>query len=408
MIRVLFILLLAATVTAQPAFQDLVDSNLEQTITDRRWFHINPELSNEEFNTQTYLQDTILEMPGVELIDGDWGTGLVAILHGQPGPLIAWRADIDGLPITEDTGLPFSSTNDGVMHACGHDIHMSVTLGAMRVLSDIRNELPGSILWIFQPAEEIGAGAFQMIEAGVFDDGRMPECVLALHDHPTFNTGEVGSCSGWSTANVDAVQITVHGKGGHGAYPHKSIDPVTVAAQIVLGLNSIIARQIDVNHHAVISVGKINGGSKSNIIPDKVVMEATIRTHDEKTRNEIQERIRTTCLGIASAAGAPEPEFEFFNGTPGGYNNPELVAQCREVFARVLGKENDQTYLPGMGGEDFSHFGQVIPGFQFRLGVAPEGKDTTLHSPNFYADEKSVGIGMRVVSELLFDQLSRR
>ncbi len=408
MTRVLFILLLAATVTAQPAFQELVDSNLEQTIIDRRWLHTNPELSNQEFNTQTYLRDTILEIPGIELIDGDWGTGLVAILHGKPGPLIAWRADIDGLPITEDTGLPFSSINDGVMHACGHDIHMSVALGAMRVLSDIRDELPGSILWIFQPAEETGAGAFQMIEAGVFDDGRLPECVLAFHDHPTFNTGETGSCSGWSTANVDAVKITVHGKGGHGAYPHKSVDPVTIAAQIVLGLNSIVARQIDVNNHAVISVGKINGGTKSNIIPDKVVMEATIRTHDEKTRNEIQERIRTTCLGIASAAGAPEPEFEFFNGTPGGYNNPELVAQCREVFARVLGPENDQTYPPGMGGEDFSRFGQVVPGFQFRLGVAPEGKDMTLHSPNFHADEKSVGIGMRVVSELLFDQLSRR
>ncbi|MBT7311469.1 amidohydrolase [bacterium] len=408
MIRILLILLLAITATAQPAFQDLVDNNLEQTIADRKWFHTNPELSGEEFNTQIYLRNAISNIPGVELIEGDWGTGLVAILHGQPGPLIAWRADTDALPIQEETGLSYSSQFDGVMHACGHDLHMSVALGAMRVISDIRNELPGSILWIFQPAEEIGAGALQMIEAGVFNENRMPECVLALHDHPTFNTGEIGSCSGYSTANVDAVRITVNGRSGHGAYPHKAIDPVTIAAQIVLGLNSIVARQIDVNTHAVISVGKIEGGTKSNIIPSSVTMEATIRTHDQKTREEIQQQIRTTCLGIASASQAPEPDLEFFYGTPGGYNNPELVSQCREVFARILGPENDQTYPPGMGGEDFSRFGQVVPGFQFRLGVAPEGKDMTLHNSKFYADEKSIGIGMRVVSELLFDQLNRR
>lgn len=400
-----------------PDFRALVQKHEARTVEDRRRLHRNPELSLREFETSAYLKGALREIPGVELVPGDWGTGIVAMLRGgRPGPLVAWRADMDALPVTEETGLPFASTKrdtltggreTGVMHACGHDLHMSIALGTIRVLSEARAEMPGSLLFVFQPAEEIGAGAEAMLAAGLFDDGRKPKCILALHDHPTFRTGQIGSCPGWSTANVDEFQVAVKGRGGHGAYPHKTIDPVTLAARMVLAFNDIVAREIDVNRQCVISVGSIQGGSKSNVIPDEVTMKATVRSHDEETRLALKEKLERTVLGIAASAGAPEPEYEFYFGTPGGYNDPELVAQVRAVVRRVLGEENDLEYPPAMGGEDFSRYGRVVPGFQFRLGVAPDGAEMTLHRPDFSPDERAVGIGMLVVSEILWDQLQR-
>ncbi len=402
---------------APPDFRALVQKYEEETVLHRRWLHENPELALREIETSAYLRHALEGIRGVELVPGDWGTGLVAILSGGlDGPLIAWRADMDGLPLDENTGLPFASTRQdtltggrqtGVMHACGHDLHMSIALGAMRVLSDVRETMPGSILFIFQPAEEIGAGSQMLLDAGLFDDGRMPKCILALHGHPTFNTGQIGSCPGWSTANVDEFRLTMKGRGGHGAYPHKSIDPVTMAAQMVLACNNIVSRQINVNNHCVISVGSIHGGSKSNVIPDEVVMKATVRSHDEETRMALKEKLEQAALGIAATAGAPEPEFEYYFGTPAGYNDPNLVAEVRSVIRRVFGPENDLEYDSPMGGEDFSRYGKVVPGFQFRLGVAPPGVEMNLHRNDYVPEERSIGIGMLVVSEILWDQLSR-
>jgi len=408
---------LAAPDLTTPDFASVADGHEAATLADRRHLHEFPELSGREFETQAYLRDRILETEGVELIDGDWGTGLVAILHGgRPGPLIAWRADIDALPITETTGLPFASTrrdtlsggrNVGVMHACGHDIHMSVALGAMRILADLRAEMAGDILWIFQPAEETGAGAEDMLAAGVFADDRMPRLALALHDHPTIECGKMGACPGWSSANVDGFELVVRGRGGHGAYPHNAIDPVTLAARIVLALNDLVAREIDVHTPAVISVGSIHGGAKGNVIPGSVTLQATVRTQDDATRALIKEKIERTVRGLAAAADAPEPELEYFWGTPSGYNDPELVAAVLATARRVLGDENVITYAPGMGGEDFSRYGREVPGFQFRLGVGRPDRPMTLHSPDFDPDERSVGIGMRLVAEILWDALRR-
>jgi amidohydrolase len=413
---------LAATV---PVFADTPDlaamarGHEEQTIVDRRWLHQNPELSNREHNTQAYLRKALEGIPGITFIEGDWGTGLVAELKGaKPGPRIAWRADIDALPITEDTDLPFRSTcrdtlsggrEVGVMHACGHDLHMSIALGAIRTLASVRDQLPGTLMIIFQPAEETGDGAHDLLAAGLFDGGRKPDRILAFHDHPTIAYGQVGSCSGWSTANVDGFRLTVKGSGGHGAYPYRSIDPVSLAAKMVLAFNDIIAREIDVNHHAVISVGRIEGGAKGNVIPDEVYLEATVRTHDAATREAVKEKVARTVSSLAASVGAPEPVLEYYYGTPAGYNDPRLVEEVREVFRRVLGPENDLTYPPGMGGEDFARYGQVVPAFQFRLGVAPPGQENTmsLHSPVFRADERSVGLGMHLVAEVLWDQLHR-
>ncbi len=400
----------AVPAAAAPDFAQLAEQFEERTVADRRWLHEHPELSNREFATQDYLRRALQEIPGITFIEGDWGTGLVAELRGgRPGPRVAWRADMDALPLTEQTDLPFRSTRrdtlaggreTGVMHACGHDLHMSIALGAIRILSAVRRELPGTLLIIFQPAEEIGDGARHMLEAGVFADGRKPRCVLAFHDHPTIAYGQAGSCPGWATANVDGFRLVVKGRGGHGAYPHRSVDPVTLAANMVLAFNDIIAREIDVNHHAVISVGRIEGGAKSNVIPDQVLLEATVRTHDQATRELVQQKITRTVMNLAAAAGAPAPELEYHLGTPAGYNDPQLVEQVRQVFRRVLGPENDITYPPGMGGEDFARYGQV---------VAPPGQENTmsLHSPRFDPDERSVGLGMRLVAEILWDQLNR-
>lgn len=415
------LILLGGLVVADeiPDFDALTKANLEQTITDRRWLHQNPELSGREYETQAYLRAALEEIDGVRFIDGEWGTGVVIELKGgKPGPRVAWRADMDALPITEENDLPFKSTRRdtlrggrevGVMHACGHDLHMSVTLGVIRNLSAVRDEMPGTMMFIFQPAEEIGAGAKAMLKAGVFDGDLKPECVLAFHDHPTIRYGQVGSCPGWSTANVDGFRLTVKGVGGHGAYPHRSVDPVTLAANMVLAFNDIVAREIDVNTHAVISVGKIEGGTKSNVIPSEVYMEATVRTHDAQTREYVKKRVGEVARGLAATAGAPEPKLDYYFGTPAGYNDPALVAEVREVFRKVLGAENEIEYLPGMGGEDFARFGQVVPGFQFRIGVAPPGLEGTmsLHSPGFLADERAVELSVRVISEVLWDQLGR-
>jgi amidohydrolase len=409
-----------ATVPAaeeSPDFAALAARHESEVITHRRWLHEHPELSLREEGTQEYLRSALGQVPGVELVEGEWSTGLVALLRGgRPGPLVAWRTDMDGLPITENTGLPFASSSRdtlsggrvvGVMHACGHDLHMSVALGLVRVLSDLRAEMPGSLLLICEPAEEIGAGALALLEAGVFAEGRRPKCTFALHVHPTIPLGQVGSCPGPSTANVDGFVLTVKGDGGHGAYPHRGVDPVTLAARMVLALQSLVAREIDVNDHAVISVGRIEGGAKSNVIPSEVVIEATVRSQSEETRQLLAEKIERTLNGLAEAAGAPAPVLEYYFGTAAGYNDPVLVEAARQVFRRELGDVNEILYPPPMGGEDFSYYRREAPSFQFRLGVGEEERPMNLHRPDFAPDERAIGLGIQVAAAVVWDQLLR-
>jgi amidohydrolase len=226
--------------------------------------------------------------------------------------------------------------------------------------------------------------------------------------NPTLEVGQIGSCPGWATANVDGFVLKVNGTGSHGAYPHQGVDPVTLAAQMVLAFQTLITREIDVNRHAVISVGRIEGGAKSNVIPDQVTIEATVRSLDKETRQMLADKVKRTVQGLAAAAGAPEPELEYYFGTDGGYNDPELTAQAREVVRRVLGPDADTEYDPGMGGEDFAYLGQRIPGFQFRLGVtAPGASPMSLHSADFNPDERAIGLGIRIAAEILWDQLGR-
>lgn len=410
---------LAATssLAAAPDLAALAARHEAATLADRRWLHQHPELSGREVATRAYLSERLGEIPGVEMVAGDWGLGLVAVLRGAlPGPVIAWRADMDALPISETVDVPFASTRRdtlsggrevGVMHACGHDIHMSVSLGALRVLAETRDQLAGTIVWIFQPAEETGEGAYALIEAGVLAVAGGIERAFALHDHPTIQTGQAGVCAGRATANVDGFRLTVRGSGGHGAYPHTTIDPVSLAARIVLALEGIVARETDPNHPAVISVGHIAGGAKANVIPDAVVLEATVRTRDPETRALVQQKIERTVRGLAAAAGAPEPELLYDLGTPAGRNDPALSHEVVDVMRRVLGEENVVEYLPGMGGEDFGRFSAAVPGVQFRLGVGRPDREMDLHNPDFDPDERSVGIGVRLVAEILWDQTLR-
>jgi hippurate hydrolase len=267
--------------------------------------------------------------------------------------------------------------------------------------------MPGSLLLICEPAEEIGAGAPTLLEAGVFADWRRPKCALALHVHPDIPLGKVGSCPGWATANVDGFRLTVHGDGGHGAYPHRGSDPVTLAARMILAFQSLVGREIDVNHPAVISVGRIEGGAKSNVIPSTVLIDATVRSHDEETRQILPEKIERTVRGLAEAAGTPEPELDYYFGTPAGHNDPELVEAARRVFRRELGSEREILYLPGMGGEDFAYYGREVPGFQFRLGAGEESRRMSLHSPDFDPDEGAISIGIQVAAAVIWDQLER-
>ncbi len=387
---------------------------------DRHWLHAHAELSLREIETQAYLRKQLAALPGVELVPGDWGTGLVALIRGgKSGPLVAWRADMDALPLTEATGLDFACTRRdtvsggreaGVMHACGHDIHMAVGLGLARLASALRAELPGTLMLVFQPAEEIGAGSTQLLAAGLFAEGRRPRSILALHVHPTLEVGQIGYCPGWATANVDGFVLTVKGEGGHGAYPHRGTDPVTLAAEMVIAFQTLVAREIDVNRHAVISVGRIEGGAKSNVIPSEVLIEATVRSQDDSTRQALADKVTRTVNGLAAAAGAPEPALEYYFGTAAGYNDPALVKQVMAVVERVLGPAAPQAYLPGMGGEDFAYYGREVPGFQFRLGTAPPGGTSgaaSLHTATYTPDEAALEIGLRVAAAALWDQLER-
>jgi amidohydrolase len=401
---------------AAPDFKALVEARAQEIIETRRWLHEHAELSLREVRTQEWMRARLEAIPGVEMVDGDWGTGLVGMLRGgRPGAVVAYRSDMDALPIREETGLPFACTATdslrdrevGVMHACGHDIHMSVLLGAAEVLSEVREEMAGSVLFILEPGEEIGAGSRMLIEAGVFEDGRMPEAIFAIHDHPTILYGEVSYCPGRASGNVDSFRIKVIGRGGHGAYPHETIDPTVIASRMILAFQSIPSREINSQDQAVISIGSIHGGTARNAIPDTVEVAGTVRSLEPEVREQLRAAIIRTAKGIAAAAGAPEPDIWYGLGTPSMYNDPDLVAETLPTLRRVLGEEKVVRYEPAMGGEDFSRFMEVVPGFMFRLGVGRPDREMNLHSAAFDPDERAIPLGVRLVSEVLWDCLER-
>ena len=394
----------------------------EQVIAWRRDFHEHPELSNREFRTSEVIADELREM-GLEVETGIAHTGVVGYLRGaQERPLVAIRADMDALPVTEVSDLPFASTvrseyrgqEVGVMHACGHDTHMAMVLGVARNLTALREQLPGSVLFIFQPAEEgppdgEEGGAELMLKEGLFDRYE-PDAVFGMHAFSSLNTGVIGYRAGPIMASVDRFELTVQGRQTHGAQPWNGVDPIVVAAQIVTGVQTIVSRQIDLTRApAVVSFGAVNGGVRNNIVPDSVELIGTIRNFDMGIRASIHERLHTTATNIAEAAGA-QADLRIIEMYPVTANDPELTRRMLPTVERVVGGERMVEMVPRTVAEDFSFFALEVPGLYLNLGVTPPGIDPATapanHSPLFFVDESAMVTGVRVLSHLAVDYLA--
>ena len=421
---VITLLLLPAALQAEISSDQLdrLSSDIQPQVVEwRRWFHANPELSNREFNTSKRVAE-ILEGMGLEVQTGIAKTGVVATIEGgKPGPLVAIRADMDGLPVAEETGLPFASTvttdyngtETGVMHACGHDNHMAMALGAASVLNAVKDELAGSVMLIFQPAEE-GAppgeegGAELMLKEGLWDENK-PEAIFGIHVGINQPGGKIAVRPGPMMAAVDSFKLVVKGVQTHGARPWNGVDPIVVASQIVLGLQTIASRQVDVTlAPSIVSVGRITGGNRDNVIPESVEMEGTIRTFDQAMREQIHQRIERTARGIAESAGATI-ELDLVYGYPATVNDAALISRMMPSLERALGEANVVSLQPQTVAEDFSFFANETPGMMMFLGNgAPEIDAATLpsnHSPLFDMYEPSLETGVRAFSHLVVDYL---
>jgi amidohydrolase len=419
LLQSLLITTIAFSQTQPKNYNTLVEQELKKVIDWRRDIHQNPELSNREFKTQekvfTHLQSLGLEVRKLAK------TGVVGILRtNKPGPTIALRADMDALPVKERNNLLFKSTvktvynNDtvGVMHACGHDAHTAMLMGTAEVLSKLKNELTGIIVFLFQPAEE-GAptgeegGAKLMIKEGCLENPK-PDAVFGIHIESFGDNGKIYYKTGAFMASADLFTIKVKGKQSHGAYPWNGVDPIVTSAQIIEALQTIVSRQTNIaKAPVVITVGKINSGVRFNIIPEEALMEGTIRTLDSKMRLEVFEKIRNTVNHIAAANGATA-EVNFENKTLVTYNNPKLVEQSLPSLQIATGgKDNVIPWTWEMGAEDFSFYGENIPAFFFYLGVRdPKIKMEAApshHTPDFYIDDSRLDVGIKAFCQLIFD-----
>ncbi len=393
--------------------------------------HARPELSLQERETARYVAK-FLAREGFDIMSGIGGHGVVGVLANGEGPTVLVRGDMDGLPVTEATGLPFASRirarnadgkEVGTMHACGHDVHTTSLLGTAAALSALRETWRGTLVMLAQPAEEIGRGALMMIEDGLFDRIPKPDHGISLHVEDDLASGSVGLTPGFAAANVDSVEIVVHGRGGHGARPHRTIDPIVTSAHLVTALQTIVSRRVEPGTPAVVSVGSIQGGAKSNVIPDRVTLLLTIRSYSDETRrlllDGIAEIARATCETFRCPV-APEIAVKE-DYTPAMYNDPELTRHARRVFEALLGPERVVESKPSMGGEDFGRYTRAaqFPTLQYRLGsiapkrlaasLRPSGEPLpSLHSPRYAPDaEKTLETGVATLARLALSLLGR-
>ena len=413
---------LATPVVGQdPSVDEAVDRLSAGIIELRHRIHQNPELGNREFETAALVAEHLRTLGFDEVTTGVAHTGVVGILRGGlPGDVVAVRADMDALPVTEDTPYPFASAvrteylgqEVGVMHACGHDIHTAVQLGVASVLASMRDEIPGTVKFIFQPAEEgpppgEEGGADLMVREGVLD-GPRPSAIFGLHALAEMEVGRVGYTAGPALAAVDHFRVRIVGRQSHGAYPHLGIDPIVMASQAVTALQTIRSRNLSPLEPSVVTVGLIRGGTRFNIIPDVVEMEGTVRTYDPEVRDAIERRMGEILDGITRAGGGSF-DLEYDRGSPATINDLELTAEMAPMLGAVVGAGNVDVLDPVMGGEDFSYFANEVPGFFYRLGMVRPGTTSGgHHTPTFMADDASVPVGMRVMSNLLLDYLRAR
>lgn len=367
----------------------------ERVVELRRTIHRRPELGFEEQQTQA-LVERELDALGIEHRRVA-NTGVVGVIRGsKPGRVVGLRADMDALPITEKSGEPFSSEVPGKMHACGHDAHTAMLLGAARVLQGMRDDLHGSVVLLFQPAEEGPGGAEPMIAQGALDDPKV-EAVAMLHVDHRLDAGSIGVTPGPVNASADEFHVTVHGRGGHGAYPHTAADAIPAACAMVSALQTIASRETDPLKSVVVTVGTINGGYRNNVIADEVKMTGTLRAHDPEIRNGLEPRLRRMLDGIAAGYGV-RAHLEVMYGYPPVVNNVTLA----ENFSRYM-KTHSQLPVhrpaPTMGAEDFAYFAQAVPGVHVRLGIRNEqlGAVHSGHSPEFRIDEAALPVGVQTL-----------
>lgn len=384
-----------------------------QLVAQRRDFHMHPELSNREERTSRIVAERLRALGLEDIKTGVGKYGVTALLKGgKPGPVVAVRADMDALPIQEVNDVPYKSQVPGVKHACGHDAHTAIELGVAEILSKMRDEINGTIKFIFQPAEE-GApageegGARLMIKEGAMENPR-PTAIFGLHTLPSIEAGQIAYQSGPAMASSDRFFITIRGKGSHGAQPHAGIDAIVVAAECITSLQTIRSRRIDPQEPLVISIGLIQGGRRNNIIADEVKMEGTMRTLSEDVRQRAQTLMKETLANVTAAYGASF-ELRFEENAAVTFNEPDLVKETLPTISRVVGEKNLLPIKPFMPAEDFSYFQKVTPGFYYFLGVGNRARGITAswHTPDFDIDEESLVVGVKVMSNVLLDYLER-
>jgi amidohydrolase len=425
-VAVVLVASLSASISAAEP-RDWATENIDDLVALYQHFHRNPELSFAEKNTAARLAEE-WRKTGAEVTEKVGGYGVIGLIKNGAGPTLLLRTDLDALPVTEQTGLAYASTvkvedatgkEVGVMHACGHDIHMTNLVGVARYLAAHKDRWQGTVMLIGQPAEERGSGARAMLEDGLFKRFPKPDFALALHCDSTLPTGKIAFRAGYALANVDSVDIIVRGRGGHGAYPHTTIDPIVQAAHLIVDLQSIVSREINPNDPSVITVGAIQGGSKHNIIADECHLQLTVRSYSDKVRKHLLASIERKAKAAAASFGAPEPKITFSDGTPAMFNDEKLVRNVAPVFEKVLGKENVQDREPMMGGEDFSEYGLAgVPIFMWWLGTVDEKRlapfverklpPPSLHSPIYYPDAAdSLKTGITAMSSAAMHLLAK-
>jgi len=376
------------------------------TVNIRNHIHSNPELSFQEFETSKFIKGQ-LDALGIEYEDGFVKTGIVATIEGKdPGTkTIAMRADLDALPILEENDVPYKSKNDGVMHACGHDVHTSVALGMARVLNEIREEFTGTLKLIFQPGEEkLPGGASLMIEEGILDKINAT-AIFGIHVMPTIDAGQVGFRSGIYMASADEIYLTIKGKGGHAALPALNIDPLPIAAEILVELYKITSPADDIP--MVLAFGKMNANGATNVIPSEVTIEGTFRTMNEEWRKELHQIVTKTAQDIAVNHGA-ECEVLIKKGYPCLVNDEAMTAAAKTAAEEFLGKDNVRELELRMTADDFATFSQAMPGCYFRLGIRneEEGINSGVHTPTFNIDERALETGVGLMSWLVIKELA--
>jgi len=404
-----------------------VKANMPPLVELYRHLHQNPELSQNEKETSARMAKE-LQVVGVQVTTKVGGYGVVGVLENGPGKVLLLRSDMDGLPVVEQTGLQYASkvrTQDargatvGVMHACGHDLHMANLIGVARYLAAHRDAWSGTVLFLFQPAEELGAGADAMIQDGLFSRFPRPDFAVALHDSADEPTGEIGYRAGFAMANIDSVDIVIKGRGGHGASPEATIDPIVIAAKFILDLQTIVSREMKPIEPAVVTVGSIHAGTKHNIISDECRLQLTLRSLSPQVRKQLQDAVRRKALAAAESAGAPEPTVEISEGTPALFNDPPLTQRLAATLKKQFGDENVKAGEPVMGGEDFGRYGATgVPVCMLRLGAVNQKRldefaarhvpPNSLHSPLYYPDaEESLTIGVPAMVACVMELLPK-